>query len=243
VLAGCVDVLQVLVLLGIQLPEHPLEQHLGEADDRVERRPELVGHVGEELRLVTAGRPQLAIRRLQLGEQPDVLDGDDRLVGEGLEERGLSGGEELRLRTAEADRADPDAGPHQRNREDRGEAQAPGVFSALGKLIPHGLEIEDMDCPTVQHRSAHDRSAAERKEELTDDALGDRADLGDQEEPVTVTSIDGGVHRTAEAGGALRQGLEHGLKIGRRARNDAQNVGGRRLLLEGFGQRTLHLRI
>src|SRR5262249_59945141 len=58
-----------------------------------------------------------------------------------------------------------------------------------------------MDCPTVQHRSAHDRSAADRKEEFTDDALGNRADLGDQEEPLTVTSIDGGVYRTAEAGG------------------------------------------
>src|SRR5262245_32932554 len=96
-----------------------------------------------------------------------------------------------------------------------------------------------MDCPTVQHRSAHDRSAAERKEELTDDALGDCADLGDQEEPVTVTSVDGGVHRTAETGGALRQGLEHGLDVGRRAADDTEYFRGRRLLIQGLSQLTV----
>ena len=45
-----------------------------------------------------------------------------------------------------------------------------------------------MDCPTVQHRSAHDCSAAERKEELTDDALGDPADLGDQAPMLVATT-------------------------------------------------------
>ena len=35
---------------------------------------------------------RLAVARLQLFEQPDVLDGDDRLIGEGLEELDLSSG-------------------------------------------------------------------------------------------------------------------------------------------------------
>src|SRR4029453_16180501 len=51
-LAGRVDVFQVLVLLIVQLPEHALRQDLGEPDDRVERRAQLVRHVGEELALV-----------------------------------------------------------------------------------------------------------------------------------------------------------------------------------------------
>ena len=46
------DVLQVLGLLLVHLPEHPFGQDLGEPEDRVQRRPELVGHVGEELGLV-----------------------------------------------------------------------------------------------------------------------------------------------------------------------------------------------
>ena len=75
VLARGVDVLEVLVLLLVQLPEHPLEQHLGEPDDGVERRPQLMGHIGEELRLMAAGGLQLPALFRDLVEEPGVLDG------------------------------------------------------------------------------------------------------------------------------------------------------------------------
>ena len=45
------DVVEVLRLLLVDLAEQPLLQHLREADDRVQRRPELVRHVGQELDL------------------------------------------------------------------------------------------------------------------------------------------------------------------------------------------------
>ena len=45
-------------------PEHALEQHARVAEDRVERRPELVRHVREELRLRARGR--LELERLPL---------------------------------------------------------------------------------------------------------------------------------------------------------------------------------
>src|SRR5215475_11099162 len=54
VLAGGVDVLQVLVLLLVELPEHARRHDLREADDGVQRSPELVGHIGQELRLMPA---------------------------------------------------------------------------------------------------------------------------------------------------------------------------------------------
>ena len=60
-----------------------LPQHLGDADDGVERRAQLVAHVGEELRLVLARLGELAALVLDLVEQPHVLDRDHRLVGEG----------------------------------------------------------------------------------------------------------------------------------------------------------------
>ena len=60
-----------------------LPQHLGDADDGVERRAQLVAHVGEELRLVLARLFELAAFVLDLLEQAHVLDGDRRLVGEG----------------------------------------------------------------------------------------------------------------------------------------------------------------
>ena len=76
------DVLQVVVLLLVQLAEHALDQHLGEADDGVQRRAQLVRHVRQELALVLVGDLQLPALVLDLAEQAHVLDGDHRLVGE-----------------------------------------------------------------------------------------------------------------------------------------------------------------
>src|SRR5262249_45808949 len=53
--------------------------------DRVERRPELVRHAGQKLRLVPAGHLELPALVLDLAIQLGVLDGEDGLVGEGLE--------------------------------------------------------------------------------------------------------------------------------------------------------------
>ncbi len=80
------DVLEVLGLLLVHLPEHPLRQHLREAEDRVQRRAQLVGHVGQELGLVAAGRLELPALVRDLAEEPGVLDGQSGLGGEGLEE-------------------------------------------------------------------------------------------------------------------------------------------------------------
>src|SRR2546425_627095 len=49
------------------LPEHALEEGLREADDCVERRAELVRHVGQELGLVLADDLKLLCLRLQRG--------------------------------------------------------------------------------------------------------------------------------------------------------------------------------
>ena len=81
-LAGGVDVLEVLVLLVVEVAEHPLDQHLGEADDRVKRGAQLVGHIGEELALVATGRLELLALVLDLVKEPGVLDRQGRLRGE-----------------------------------------------------------------------------------------------------------------------------------------------------------------
>ena len=64
------DVVEVLLLLRVDLAGDPLAEHLGEADDRVQRRPQLVGHVGQELRLVLAGRLELLVETLELVVHP-----------------------------------------------------------------------------------------------------------------------------------------------------------------------------
>ena len=56
-----------------ELAEHALAQHLGEADDGVERGAELVRHVGEELRLGLARPGQLVVEHLELMAGPPLL--------------------------------------------------------------------------------------------------------------------------------------------------------------------------
>ena len=46
---GVADVTQVLVLTLVQLAEYSFEQHVGEADNSVQRGTQLMQHAGEEL--------------------------------------------------------------------------------------------------------------------------------------------------------------------------------------------------
>ena len=64
------DVIEVLRLLLVHRADHLVLQHLREADDRVERRPQLVGHVGQELRLVLTRRLELGVEAPQLVVHP-----------------------------------------------------------------------------------------------------------------------------------------------------------------------------
>src|SRR6202040_3492802 len=63
-----------------------LAQHLGDADDGVERRAQLVAHIGKELRFVLTRFGELAPRLLDLVEQSRILDRQDRLRSEGLQQ-------------------------------------------------------------------------------------------------------------------------------------------------------------
>ena len=49
-----------------------LLQHLGDADDRVQRRAQLVAHVGEELRLVLARELERLFGTLPLDDAPEL---------------------------------------------------------------------------------------------------------------------------------------------------------------------------
>ena len=55
---------------SLTVAEHLVAQHLREADDRVERRPQLVRHVGQELRLVPARRLELRVEAPELVVHP-----------------------------------------------------------------------------------------------------------------------------------------------------------------------------
>jgi hypothetical protein len=60
-----------------------LPQHLADADDGIERRAQLMAHIGEELRFVLTCIGELAAFFLNFVEQAHVLNRDSGLVGKG----------------------------------------------------------------------------------------------------------------------------------------------------------------
>ena len=93
--------------LSFSSPNMRSEQHLGEADDGVERRPQLVGHVGAR----NSDLWRFAISSCSVFSRSSwksrvVLDGDDGLVGERPKQLDFLVRE--RLRRAPGDRDHPD---------------------------------------------------------------------------------------------------------------------------------------
>ncbi len=96
-------------------------------------------------------------------EQAHVLDGNHRLVGEGLEQRDLSLREKLDLGAAQRDRADRDAFPHQGHAKDGVDTPASRIHAAFGKFVDFGLHVSKMDGPPVEDGSTRYRPADQRE--------------------------------------------------------------------------------
>src|SRR5439155_23841470 len=78
------------LLALVELAEHAIEHDLAVPDGRVQRRPQLVRHVREELALVAARDLERAALLLDLVEETHVLDRDRRLIREGLNDLDLA---------------------------------------------------------------------------------------------------------------------------------------------------------
>ena len=158
VLAGRVDPLEVgdealgVLVLGLLL------EHLAVADDGVERRPELVGHVGQELGLVLARDLELPALRLELPEEPRVLDRQRGLPGEGLEEvHDLVREQSDRLPPHRQHAQDPLL-RHERHRQDRAVAELeedrPEPGRAVCSLV---ADVRQLDGLPAERRLARSR--------------------------------------------------------------------------------------
>ena len=95
--SGAVHALQWLLRLFRTEARRVGDHHLGQPNDGVERRAQLVAHAGDELRLVLARHCKLTALVLNFVEQPGVLDRDSRLVGEGGDKLDLLVGERPHL--------------------------------------------------------------------------------------------------------------------------------------------------
>ena len=135
------------------------------------------------------GRGRLLLQRLfRLVEQPDVLDGDHRLGGEGLQELDLPVGERPYLGPPDADRSDGLGPAEQRNAQRCPETEGSRKQTGLRVLVGLGLHIGDVDRPPVEYRTSHGRST--NQGELAHRVREDRPLASDQAEPVTVDLED-----------------------------------------------------
>ncbi len=148
----------IAVALAADRAERLHPHQVGKADHRVERRPQLVGHAGEKLRLVLARRLQLTCLLLDLAEQPRVLDRDNRLGREGLEELDVHVGEPIDVVVGEADPAD-----HLVPAKHRDGQHAPG---ASGSHVRDNLRTEDGIGRAVEVADPHGTPRGDR---ATDD--------------------------------------------------------------------------
>ena len=236
VVARGVDVEQVLELLVVDLAEHLLGEHLREADDRVERRAQLVRHVGEELRLVLVGQLELAALGLDLVEQARVLDRDHGLVGEGLQQRQLLVAERRRRVARDLDRADAAAFPEHRREGDREVAgrlrdraaaapARPGAPRTSAKWTTRRSRIA---IPVAVPSTGRGNVTGERALGLL--ARAAKARLA--QHAGVVDEIDAERRRREQPLAAVEDLVEHRLRVGDRAADHLQHLGGRGLLLE-----------
>jgi hypothetical protein len=221
---------------GIRLREiDGVRDNAGEHGLHVEARADGASHLAERLQLVhEAG--QLVRPLLEFREQAHILDGDHRLVGKGLEQSDLSLREEPHLGTADDDRAGGDTLTEQRDAQRGTMTPLPRRGTTFGKLLRCGLHISNLQRLPLEHHAAGKHPATDREGELANGSVGDRAMIGHQTQAVAFQPEDGGVERITQAGGTGRHGIEDGLDVGRRTADDAQDLAGRRLLLQGLGQ-------
>ncbi len=176
---------------------------------------------------------QLPAAFLQLGEQPRVLDGDDRLPGKGLQELDLRLRKQLRLQPHHRDRADRDLVAQHRHDQDAAIARC---------LLQFAVAAGD------QHiRLMHDAPLADRHRDQI--LAGERRRIGlahrrhrcrrklimrDQMDVIPVPAIDGAQHALAEPRCVPDDPVEHRRKIGRRVGDQAQDLGCRGLALSAL---------
>ena len=227
--------------LGLAQPDRVLGQ-------RVEDRLEVEGGPPDHLeqlagrRLLLERDPQLAVARLQLGEQAHVLDGDDGLVGEGLQEVDLLVGEGPPARARQTTIAPMGMPSREASAPRAGFAAAAAMVTRSGCSVL-GIErrVRDVRRPrgsriarpeSVSRAMAADTPAAAAIPRLVTPRDGATSMSCLAVEPDTRRLKLASQSRTR----ALDDGLEHRLDIRRRARDHAQDLAGRRLLLQRLGE-------
>ena len=173
---------------------------------------------------------QRMILLLQLREQPHVLDGNDRLVRKSLEEAGLLVGKRVYLGAPELNDADDRALAHEGSAQCRAKTYLRGEGARFGKLVRLSLKVGDLNGSLLEDGTPAQGAPYDWKQEVH--GLGNRAMVGGRAQVISVDPEDRRVVSSAEASGALDHRVQDRLEIRRRPADHAQDLRGRRLLLE-----------
>ena len=173
---------------------------------------------------------------LHLVEQPRVLDGDRRLVGETLDELDLALRERLGLGPAQAENPDKFVVAHQRNHDDCAIAAQSGA--RLVEIVGVGPGVGEM-CDVARARGSPGvKRITDRDGILARLALEGlrQAELRVQPASVAIPEVEGREGSATEFRRRLENGCRGQIQIERRAADHLQHVGGRGLLLQRLRQ-------
>jgi hypothetical protein len=237
VLAGTPDVVEVLLLAVVEIAEHPLQQHLGEPDDGVERGPQLVRHAGQELRLVPAGHLHLGRPGLEGVDQVDAADGDRRLGGEGGQQ--LGGPVAERVDLGPPDDQDADDLAVEQHGDAHGGPEAAVALDVEPAVLGVGEDVGDLLGLALQPDPACERAPVLGQRVLVEVGavlLGEGARGDRRSVRVALEQEDQGDVGPAEVAGAVDDGLQHGVEVRGGAAENGQHPARRRLLLPGLAE-------
>src|SRR5262249_21210522 len=187
-------------------------------------------------RLLVQRLGEIAVPDLEFLEQTHVLDGDDRLVGEGPEQLDLLVREWPHLASSYEDDAAGRTFAEERRGQERatgGDAGARRGGEGVG-VFRRGRRREALEVarPPVTARAPGHRAAARGDGRADPQGCSRLWPVSRyQPEGLAFQAQDGGRGRAADQGGILSHDVHHGLEIGRRAGDDSQNLARRPLPL------------
>src|SRR5215831_1042378 len=173
------------------------------------------------------GRRKRLVLLFELREQPHVLDGDDGLVGEGLEQRDLLVGEGVDFGPADYDHADRYSFAQKRRRQHGAKA----TTNPWKLRLDPRRDVIDMDRPAFDNGESSRIVTADRASRV---GQGKGSKPGDEPQRVPLDAADYRVVCSAESSRILGNRIENRLNIGGRLTDDTKNLACRRLLLQGL---------
>ncbi len=207
----------------------------GAPDDGVEDRLHVGLRATDDAQDLARGRLllerfcQIAVARLQLLEQPHVLDGDQRLIGERAKQLDLSLAELAWLTPTDGDRADGASFVKHGHGQRRAKTTRHRCLRDTVLLVDQ--DIRDMGDRAVTNRPRRCRCTASTHGVRAPngiDSLRARAIHRDEVNPFAIEACDGARLSAAQPDGALGDDVEHWLDIRRGARDRPQDLARRR---------------